>query len=93
MLDKKFFNRDTLQVAKDLLGKTLIRNDNGIIYKTKIVETEAYLGIEDRAAHTFDDKKTQRNKIMYEDAGTIYVYQTYGIHFMLNFVTLEKGEA
>lgn len=91
MLDKKFFNRDTLQVAKDLLGKTLIRNDNGIIYKTKIVETEAYLGIEDRAAHTFADKKTQRNKIMYEDAGTIYVYQTYGIHFMLNFVTLEKG--
>ena len=91
MLDKKFFNRDTLQVAKDLLGKTLIRNDNGIIYKTKIVETEAYLGIEDRASHTFADNKTQRNKIMYEDAGTIYVYQTYGIHFMLNFVTLEKG--
>lgn len=91
MLDKDFFNRDTLEVAKDLLGKTLLRYDNDIIYRTKIVETEAYLGVEDRAAHTFNDKKTKRTKIMYEDAGTIYVYQTYGIHFMLNIVTLEKG--
>lgn len=91
MLNKDFFNRDTLTVAKDLLGKTIIRNDNGIIYKAKIVETEAYLGIEDRAAHSFGDRKTERTKIMYEDAGTIYVYQTYGIHFMLNFVTKGIG--
>ena len=91
MLDKTFFNRDTLEVAKDLLGKIIVRNDNGIIYMAKIVETEAYLGIEDRAAHSFGDRKTERTKIMYEDAGTIYVYQTYGIHFMLNFVTKDRG--
>lgn len=91
MLNKEFFNRDTLTVAKDLLGKIIIRNDNGLVYKAKIVETEAYLGIADRAAHSFGDRKTERTKIMYEDAGTIYVYQTYGIHFMLNFVTKDVG--
>lgn len=91
MLEKDFFNRDTLTVAKDLLGKVIIRNDNGIVYRAKIVETEAYLGIEDRAAHSFGDRKTERTKIMYKDAGTIYVYQTYGIHFMLNFVTKDIG--
>ncbi|MBM0045821.1 DNA-3-methyladenine glycosylase [Anaerococcus sp. DFU013_CI05] len=91
MLSKEFFSRDTLTVAKDLLGKVIVKKDNGIIYRAKIVETEAYLGIEDRAAHTFGDRKTDRNKIMYEDAGTIYVYQTYGIHFMLNFVTQDKN--
>lgn len=91
MLSKEFFSRDTLTVAKDLLGKVLVKKDSGIIYRAKIVETEAYLGIEDRAAHTFGDRKTDRNKIMYEDAGTIYVYQTYGIHFMLNFVTQDKN--
>lgn len=91
MLNKEFFKRDTLSVAKDLLGKIIVKNDNGFIYKAKIVETEAYLGVDDRAAHTFGDRKTERNKIMYEDAGTVYVYQTYGIHFMLNFVTQDKN--
>lgn len=91
MLNKEFFKRDTLSVAKDLLGKIIVKNDNGIIYKAKIVETEAYLGVDDRAAHTFGDRKTERNKIMYADAGTVYVYQTYGIHFMLNFVTQDKN--
>lgn len=91
MLNKEFFKRDTLRVAKDLLGKIIVKNDNGIIYKAKIVETEAYPGVDDRAAHTFGDRKTERNKIMYEDAGTVYVYQTYGIHFMLNFVTQDKN--
>ena len=91
MLDKNFFNRDTLSVAKDLLGKIIIRKIHNHIYKAMIVETEAYLGIEDRACHTFEERKTERNKIMYEDAGTIYVYQTYGIHYLMNFVTLDKS--
>ena len=91
MLDKNFFNRETLSVAKDLLGKIIIRKNHNHIYKAMIVETEAYLGIEDRACHTFGERKTERNKIMYEDAGTIYVYQTYGIHYLMNFVTLDKA--
>lgn len=91
ILNKDFFNRDTISVAKDLLGKIIVRNKDGICYRAMIVETEAYLGIEDRAAHTFAGRKTERNKIMYEDSGTIYVYQTYGIHYLMNFVTLGIG--
>ncbi|MBP2070216.1 MULTISPECIES: DNA-3-methyladenine glycosylase [Anaerococcus] len=91
MIGKDFFNRDTLTVSKELLGKIIVRNTNGITYKAKIVETEAYLGINDRAAHTFGGRKTDRNKIMYEKAGTIYVYQTYGIHYLMNFVTLDEN--
>ena len=90
MIGKEFFNRDTIKVSRELLGKIIVRNIDGITYKTKIVETEAYLGLEDRAAHTFGGKKTERNKIMYRDAGTIYVYQTYGIHYLMNFVTLDE---
>lgn len=91
ILDKEFFIRDTIKVAKELLGKIIVRNKDGISYRAMIVETEAYLGIEDRAAHTFGGRKTERNKIMYEDGGTIYVYQTYGIHYLMNFVTLGLG--
>ena len=91
MIEKEFFNRDTLIVSQELLGKIIVRNIEGITYRAKIVETEAYLGINDRAAHTFAGRKTERNKIMYEDAGTIYVYQSYGIHYLMNFVTLDKN--
>lgn len=91
MLDKNFFNRDTLIVAKDLLGKIIVRKTQIHTYKATIVETEAYLGIKDRACHTFGGRKTERNKTMYEDAGTIYVYQTYGIHYLMNFLTLDKA--
>lgn len=91
MINKEFFDRDTLLVAKDLLGKIIIRKDNNIIYKARIVETEAYMGIEDRACQTFGNKKTNRNKIMYEDAGTIYIYQTYGIHYLMNFITRDNN--
>ena len=91
MIKKEFFNRDTLTVSKELLGKIIVRNIDGNTYRAKIVETEAYLGINDRAAHTFGGRKTERNKIMYEDAGTIYVDQTYGIHYLMNFVTLDEN--
>lgn len=91
MLDKNFFNRDTLIVAKDLLGKIIVRKTQIHTYKAMIVETEAYLGTKDRACHTFGGRNTERNKTMYEDAGTVYVYQTYGIHYLMNFVTLDKA--
>ena len=91
-LDREFFDRDTLDVAKDLLGKIIVYNKNNISYEAMIVETEAYLGLNDRAAHSFGGNITNRNKVMYMDPGTIYVYQTYGIHFMLNFVTLDESK-
>lgn len=91
MLDRKYFRKNTLDLAKDLLGNILVRKIDGQIIRAKIVETEAYLGVNDRACHTFLGKKTDRNKIMYMDAGTLYVYQTYGIHFLLNISSVKEG--
>lgn len=91
MLKKEFFNKDTISLAKALLGKILVRNIDGKEIKAKIVETEAYLGINDRACHTFKDNKTERNKILYMDSGTLYVYQTYGIHFLLNISSVGEN--
>lgn len=85
-----FFNRKTLAVARELLGKTLARQLDGKIVRQKITEVEAYVGEHDLACHS-SRGKTERNKIMYEKAGTIYVYFTYGMHWMLNIVTEEKG--
>lgn len=89
-LPNSFFNRKTLIVARDLLGKYLVRKIGNKIIREKITETEAYVGAHDLACHS-SRGKTERNKIMFEEAGTIYVYFTYGMHWMLNIVTEEKG--
>ncbi|HHD92008.1 MAG TPA: DNA-3-methyladenine glycosylase [Candidatus Portnoybacteria bacterium] len=93
MLSRDFFLRPTIQVAKDLLGKNIIRqfkNNQKII--GKIVETEAYLGPKDRAAHSFGGKITPRNKIVYNQGGYIYIYLIYGMYWQLNFVTGQIGQ-
>jgi DNA-3-methyladenine glycosylase len=90
MLPKEFFNRSSVIVAKDLLGKFLCRKLNGKVEKFKIVETEAYEGFTDKASHA-SRGKTLRNSPMFEEAGTIYVYFTYGMHYMLNIVCGDKG--
>lgn len=89
-LPSAFFSRKTLAVARDLIGKTLVRKIDGKIIRQTIVETEAYVGEHDLACHS-SRGKTERNKVMYEGPGTIYVYFTYGMHWMLNLVTEEKG--
>jgi len=86
ILNKKFFNRSTITVSKELIGKYLVRNVRGREYAYMIIETEAYDGFEDKASHAYRGK-TKRNEIMFQDAGKIYVYLTYGMHFMLNIVT------
>lgn len=91
MLEKEFFKKDTISLAKDLLGKVFVREINGKLIRSRIVETEAYLGINDRASHTFNDNKTNRNKIMYMDCGVLYVYLTYGIHYLLNISSVGEG--
>jgi len=90
-LSKDFYTRDVLIVAKDLLGKIFVFNDKRINKKlsAKIVEVEAYDGEGDEAAHTFIGK-TDRNKIMFEEGGYLYVYFTYGVHFCANVVTGKK---
>lgn len=87
ILPQDFYFEDTESVAKVLLGKVLHINITGEEFRARIVETEAYLGVSDAAAHTFGDRRTARTKSMYLDGGHSYVYMIYGMYFCLNFVT------
>lgn len=91
-LGNNFFKRDTVEVAKNLLGKKIIRNISGNFFCAKIVETEAYLGLEDKACHSYGGNITKRNEILYKEAGTIYVYLIYGMYNLLNIVTKNEND-
>ena len=86
ILTKKFFERSALEVAESLLGKYLVREVEGKEIAFKINEVEAYDGFEDKASHAHKGK-TERNKVMFGEAGRWYVYLVYGMHNMLNIVT------
>jgi len=86
-----FYNRkNVLQIAKELLGKVLVTNFDGVVCRGRIVETEAYIGLLDKASHSFGGKRTARNEHMYAKAGISYVYICYGMHHLFNVVTNEK---
>ena len=85
-----FFNRPTIGVARELLGKYLVRRIGGREIARQITEVEAYVGFQDKASHA-SRGMTPRNKIMFGKAGVWYVYFTYGMHWMLNVVTGRKG--
>ncbi|MGH2649019.1 MAG: DNA-3-methyladenine glycosylase, partial [Ginsengibacter sp.] len=86
-----FYSRkDVAAIAKQLIGKVLVTNFNGAITSGRIVETEAYVAITDKASHSFNGKRTERNEDMYAVAGTAYVYICYGLHHMMNIVTNDK---
>lgn len=90
-LPLSFYQRkDVVKIAKELLGKIVVTNFDGNITSGKIVETEAYVGITDKASHSFAGKRTARNEHMYSSGGTAYIYICYGIHQMLNIVTNDK---
>jgi DNA-3-methyladenine glycosylase len=90
-LTKNFYQRELLKVAKDFLGKFLVKSSDGKILAGKIVELEAYHGDFDQAAHSYGGI-TNRNKIMFEEGGYLYVYFTYGAHHCCNVVTGKKGQ-
>ncbi|HIE55633.1 MAG TPA: DNA-3-methyladenine glycosylase [Chromatiaceae bacterium] len=90
-LPQSFFARDTLTVARDLLGKRLVRGLDGERLSGFIVETEAYLGEEDSACHA-SRGCTPRTRVMYGPAGHFYVYLIYGMYHMLNIVTAKEGQ-
>src|SRR5258707_7629581 len=88
----EFFDRDPRRVARALLGKLLIRTTPGAVLAGRIVETEAYLGANDEAAHSFIGK-TLRNAVMFGPPGHAYVYFIYGMHFCLSVTCLREGVA
>ena len=93
VLKEKFYGRRTLKVAEELLGKILICKDAlGEITGGKIVETEAYVGINDKGAHVYGGKKTNRTMPMYGPEGTAYIYSIYGKYLCLNAITEKEGE-
>ena len=86
-LPRSFYARNSVAVAKDLIGKSLVRiTDSGSRLEGIIVEVEAYGGIRDPASHAFRGR-TKRNEVMFGELGHAYVYFTYGAHYCLNFVT------
>ncbi|MFT3908754.1 MAG: DNA-3-methyladenine glycosylase [Ferruginibacter sp.] len=90
-LPLSFYDRkDVLQIAKELLGKVVVSKIEGKITTGRIVETEAYVALVDRASHTFGGRRTPRNEHMYGAPGTAYIYICYGMHQMLNVVTNKK---
>jgi DNA-3-methyladenine glycosylase len=89
-LKRNFFSRDTITVARELLGTKLVRQINGTVLSGMITETEAYLGINDSACHA-SRGRTPRNAVMFGPPGVAYVYFVYGMHFMLNIVTEPVG--
>ena len=83
--------QDVVSIAKELLGKIIVTKFEGVTTSGRIVETEAYIGLTDKASHSFGGKRTARNEHMYAAAGTAYVYICYGMHHLFNVVTNEKN--
>ncbi len=93
ILAKDFYYQSTEEVARQLLGKTLVyQNIAKQVFSGIIVETEAYLGLKDPACHSFRGKITSRNKYLYQEGGYTYVYFIYGMYYCMNFVTKSNKE-
>ena len=92
ILKREFYERDIFRVAKELLGKTLVHETSEGITSGKIVETEAYLGPEDKASHAYDNRRTKRTEIQFGPKGHAYVYLIYGMYYCFNVISGEIPE-
>ena len=91
-LSREFYAQDTLEAARQLLGKYLIRRLDGETLAGRIVETEAYVGRCDKACHAYFYRRTARTETLFAPPGTAYIYLIYGMYHCLNFVTEPEGE-
>ena len=89
-LPRAFFNRDPATVAREMLGKLLIRREGRTLLAGRVVENEAYLGADDPAAHAFAGQ-TARNAVLFGPPGHAYVYFIYGNHYCLNVSCMPEG--
>lgn len=85
-------NADVVNTSKDLVGKVLCSNVDGTFTSGIITETEAYNGVEDKACHAYDGRRTKRTETMYQPGGIAYVYLCYGIHHLFNIVVGRENE-
>lgn len=90
-LKKDFYRCDALTAAQELLGQVIVRRIDGTEIRVKIVETEAYLGAEDKACHAYKNKRTSRTETMFAAGGTAYIYLIYGMHSLFNVVVNDKN--
>jgi DNA-3-methyladenine glycosylase len=91
-LDRAFYQRPAIDLARDLLGKILVHRLRSREYRARIVETEAYIGVHDLACHA-SKGRTRRTEVMFGSGGYVYVYFIYGMYSMLNIVASVEGEA
>ena len=91
-LTEKFYRQDALTVARELVGKKLVRKIGDKKIVSKIVETEAYMGPEDKASHAYNNKRTKRTETMFCEGGIAYIYLIYGMYHCFNVVTASKGK-
>ena len=94
ILDKEFYKQGALDLAKGLLGKTIVRTIDNITLKAKIVETEAYIGELDKASHAYNGRRTERTEPLFREGGISYVFFIYGKYYCFNVISgvKDKGE-
>ena len=92
-LPRDFYAADGLTLARELLGKVLIRREGDRLLACVITETEAYMGVGDRASHAYGGRRTQRTRTMYRAGGVAYVYLIYGLYSCMNITANREGNA
>ena len=92
ILKKEFYRSGALELAKELLGKIIVRTVDGKIVRGKIVETEAYIGAIDKASHAYNGRRTERTEPLFHEGGIAYVYFIYGLYHCFNVISGEKDK-
>lgn len=94
ILHKEFYKQGALTLAKELLGKVIVRTVDNVTLKAKIVETEAYIGEMDKASHAYNGRRTERTEPLFREGGISYVFFIYGKYYCFNVISglEDKGE-